>query len=73
MTDVTSTRRASLGLGTRVVMRARHSVRLARDVSRFASAHGLWWLVPVVVVVGLFGLAVTTTTTVLPVAVYTLF
>ncbi len=71
--DTTPPDRAPLGLGTRALMRTRHSFRLAGDVGRFASASGLWWLVPVMVVVTLFGLAITTTTTVLPVAVYTLF
>ena len=40
MDDVTSSRTAGRpsGAGTRVAMRSRHSLRLARDVSRFASA-----------------------------------
>ncbi|MGI8938951.1 MAG: DUF5989 family protein, partial [Iamia sp.] len=59
--------------GTRAVMRTRHSFRLAGHIVRFASANGLWWLVPVMVAMALFALALTTTNTVLPVAVYTLF
>lgn len=40
-------------------------------MGRFASANGDWWIVPVMVVMALFALAVTTT--VLPVAVFTVF
>lgn len=62
-----------LGFGLRCWLRIKHSVRLAREVSRFSSEHRVWWLLPLVLVLVLFAVAVTTTTTALPVAVYTLF
>lgn len=57
----------------RARMRARHAVRLGRDVRRHGAEQQLWWLFPAIVVLLLFAVAVTTTTTALPVAVYTLF
>ncbi len=62
-----------LRLGTRALMRTRHGFRLAREVSRYGVEQRLWWLVPVVTLIVVFAIAVTTTTTALPVAVYTLF
>lgn len=62
-----------LGWGTRSLLRVKHSVRLSREVSRYASEQRIWWLVPVVTVMALFALAVTTTTSALPVTVYALF
>lgn len=62
-----------LGMGARILMRTRHGVRLGREVSRYASEQGMWWLVPAVTVIALFALAVTTTTSAVPVAVYVLF
>lgn len=64
---------ARLALSTRMAMRARHGFRLAREVSRYGAEQRLWWLVPVVTIILVFALAVTTTTTALPVAVYALF
>ena len=62
-----------LPLRTRSAMRVRHGVGLARELGRYGRAAGLWWLVPLAVVIALVSLAVTTTTTALPVTVYTLF
>jgi len=62
-----------LGWGTRSVLRVKHSLRLSREVSRYASEQRIWWLVPVATVMALFALAVTTTTSALPVTVYALF
>lgn len=62
-----------LGLGTRIAMRARHTVRLGREVMDHGAAERLWWLLPIFVVLILMAAAITTTTTALPVAVYTLF
>ncbi len=53
--------------------RLRHSIRLARDILRFATLGGSWWFVPVMVLLALVALLVTTTQAVVPVAVYTLF
>lgn len=54
-------------------MRARHAVRLGRDVSRYGTQQQLWWLLPVVVILVLLAVAITTTTVAVPVAVYALF
>jgi len=62
-----------LPLGTRTGLRLKHGFRLAREVSRFGAEQRLWWFVPLVTIVLLFALAVTATTSALPVAVYTLF
>jgi hypothetical protein len=62
-----------LGLGTRAALRAKHTLRLGREVSRYGAEQRLWWLLPAVVVLLLLAVAVTTTTSALPVAVYALF
>ncbi len=64
---------ARLPLATRAGMRLRHGVRLFRELSAYAVEQRLWWLVPMVLVLLLVALLVTTTHTVVPVAVYTLF
>lgn len=66
-------RRAPLGLGTRIGLRAKHTVRLGREVVRHSADHRMWWLIPVFVLMILVAAMVSTTTTALPVAVYTLF
>jgi len=58
---------------TRAGLRLKHTGLLGREVARFAGDHRLWWLLPLVVVIMLFAVAVSATTTALPVAVYTLF
>lgn len=68
MTSVTK-----LSLATRAAMRLRHGVRLARDVDQYARDAGAWWLVPVMAILGLAALAVTATSSALPLTVYTLF
>lgn len=55
------------------MLRVRHLFRLTRDVARFAAVNRMWWFVPVMAVLFLIALAVTTTQAVVPVAVYTLF
>ncbi len=62
-----------LNLRTRVRLRVTHTVRLVRAVSRFADTDGLWWLLPLIVVLALVAAAATATTTALPLTVYTLF
>jgi hypothetical protein len=54
-------------------LRAKHTVRLGREVGHVASSQGTWWLVPVVVLLLVVAAVVTTTSTAIPVAVYTLF
>ena len=70
---VTARTPAPLGLGARVRMRGRHGWRLAGEVRRYASQQRLWWLVPMITVIVLVAMAITTTSSALPVAVYTLF
>lgn len=58
---------------TRARLRVRHTGRLAREVGRLGTDHGLWWMVVLISVVMLAAVATAATTTALPVAVYTLF
>lgn len=51
----------------------KHLLRLARDVGRFGVVNRVWWFIPMMVLLGLIALMVTTTQAVVPVAVYTLF
>ena len=55
------------------MLRLKHLFRLSRDVARFALVNRVWWFVPMMVLLGLIALAVSTTQAVVPVAVYTLF
>lgn len=55
------------------MLRVRHILRLTRDIGRFALLNRAWWFVPMMAVLFLIALAVTTTQAVVPVAVYTLF
>lgn len=56
-----------------MMLRMKHLLRLSRDVTGFALVNRVWWFIPMMVLLGLVALAVTTTQTVVPVAVYTLF
>ncbi len=56
-----------------MTLRLKHLMRLSRDVGRFAVLNRVWWFVPMMVLLGLIAVAVTTTQAVVPVAVYTLF
>jgi len=56
-----------------MTLRLKHLVRLSRDVARFAVLNRVWWFVPMMALLGLIAIAVTTTQAVVPVAVYTLF
>ena len=55
------------------MLRLKHLLRLTRDVGRFAVINRVWWFIPMMALIGLVALAVTTTRAVVPVAVYTLF
>jgi len=57
----------------RVRLRLKHLWRLTRDVVRYSMVNRVWWFVPMMLVLGLIALAVTTTQAAVPVAVYTLF
>ena len=56
-----------------VRLRLKHLRRLSRDVLRYSVTNRIWWFVPMMVLLGLIALAVTTTQAAVPVAVYTLF
>lgn len=56
-----------------MLLRLKHLGRLTRDVTRFALVNRVWWFVPLLTLMFLIALAVTTTQAVVPVAVYTLF
>ena len=62
-----------LGFGLRCRLRITHARRLVHDIRVHGADQRLWWLLPVIVLLILVALAVTTATTALPVAVYTLF
>jgi len=62
-----------LPVRTRLGMRGRRGVELARDVHHHGSKHRIWWLAPIIIAMLAIALAVTTTSAALPVAVYTLF
>lgn len=64
---------APLPLGARARLRVRHGWRLGREVVRYGADQRLWWLVPVVAVVGVVALVLSTASSTVPVAVYTLF
>jgi len=54
-------------------LRLKHFFLLAREVGRFAAVNRMWWFIPMMALLALVALAVTTTQAVVPVAVYTLF
>ncbi|MBU6215213.1 MAG: hypothetical protein KGR17_01320 [Acidobacteria bacterium] len=54
-------------------LRLKHLWRLSRDVARYSVVNRIWWFLPMMVLLGLIALAVTTTQAAVPVAVYTLF
>lgn len=56
-----------------MALRLKHLLLLAREVGRFAALNRMWWFVPMMALLALVALAVTTTQAVVPVAVYTLF
>ncbi len=53
-------------------MRLRHVTKVLRDLVRFAAENKLWWIVPLVIVLGLLALVIFTGQAVTP-FVYTLF
>lgn len=56
-----------------MTLRLKHLFRLSRDIGRFAVQSRAWWFIPMMALLGLIAIAVTTTQAVVPVAVYTLF
>ena len=55
------------------VLRVKHLARLVREVFSYSAANRSWWLIPLMVFLGLVALAVVTTQAAVPYAVYTLF
>ena len=56
-----------------MMLRMKHLFRLSRDVGRFALINRVWWFIPMMALLALIMVAVTSTQAVVPVAVYTLF
>lgn len=55
------------------MLRLRHSFRLAGEFVSYAVVNRVWWVVPLVAVLGLIALAVTVTQAAAPYTLYTLF
>lgn len=62
-----------LGTLAAMMLRMKHLFRLSRDVGRFALVNRVWWFVPMMALLALIMVAVTSTQAVVPIAVYTLF
>ncbi len=56
-----------------VGLRLKHLFRLSKAVGRFALVNRVWWFIPMMALLALIVVAVTSTQAVVPVAVYTLF
>ncbi len=55
------------------MLRLKHAVRLGREVIDYSRARRSWWLVPMMLLLAMLGLAMSATSATVPVAVYTLF
>jgi hypothetical protein len=55
------------------VLRLRHGFRLLGDVVAYAVVNRVWWILPMIAVLGLIALAVTITQAAAPYTLYTLF
>jgi hypothetical protein len=55
------------------VLRLRHSFRLANEFLAYAVVNRVWWIVPLVVLLGVVAIAVTVTQAAAPYTLYTLF
>lgn len=56
-----------------MALRLKHLLRLSVDVGRYAVVNRVWWFIPMMALLAVIALAVTTTQAAVPVAVYTLF
>ncbi len=55
------------------MLRLRHAGRLAGEFVAYAVVNRVWWIVPLVAVLAVIGLAVTVTQAAAPYTLYTLF
>lgn len=55
------------------MLRLKYGVRLVAEVVDYSRANRAWWLLPVVLLLGMVAVAMSATSAVVPVAVYTLF
>jgi hypothetical protein len=55
------------------MLRAKHLLRLGREIGSYAIVNRSWWMVPFMALLALVALAVVTTQAAVPYAVYTLF
>jgi len=55
------------------VLRLRHALRLAADVTSYARLNRAWWIIPVVGILAVLFAVGTATQAAVPYAVYTLF
>ena len=55
------------------MLRVKHLFRLVGQVFAYSRANRAWWLVPLMVLLGVITVAVVTTQATVPYAVYTLF
>ncbi|MEL7208543.1 MAG: DUF5989 family protein [Actinomycetota bacterium] len=55
------------------MLRLKHSWRLASEFVAYAVINRVWWILPLIAVLALVGLAVTVTQAAAPYSLYTLF
>jgi len=55
------------------MLRLRHAGRLGAEFIAYAAVNRVWWVLPMVALLGVVGLLVTVTHTVVPYSLYTLF
>lgn len=55
------------------MLRLRHTIRLAGEFVAYAVVNRVWWILPLVAVLGVIALAVTVTQAAAPYTLYTLF
>ena len=55
------------------MLRVKHLWRLAREIVVYSGTNRAWWMLPLMVLLGVIALAVVTTQAAVPYAVYTLF
>lgn len=55
------------------MLRLKHMARLSAQVWSYSRLHRTWWMIPVMVFLGVAGLAMSAASATVPVAVYTLF
>ena len=56
-----------------MLLRLRHTGRLAYEFAAYAVVNRVWWILPLMVVLGLVALAITVSQAAAPYTLYTLF